>query len=113
MSLARGEISKRITYDSIKEIKRLGFEVNELTDRIPNILDYELYVPPPATQCDNAELLLHVLDADTKRFLGTLQINLLPDHKLTLKLLQFDEQNYNSVLAQRQQIPVTAAPDVQ
>ncbi|AIE47851.1 ac26-like protein [Peridroma alphabaculovirus] len=75
--LAKGLVPQTLTIESLKELEKLNFQIDPLTDYITNIFDYDLYIS------NNDPSTVHVVAAGTKNRLGTLAVNMLGE-QLTL-----------------------------
>lgn len=70
LNLAKGVVSSGIDVASIKELEKLNFKIDPLTDYITNVFDYDMYIK------DGSPDVIHVVDAIQKRQVGTLTVDM-------------------------------------
>nr|QBM78997.1 ac26 [Helicoverpa armigera nucleopolyhedrovirus] len=91
LSLAKGVVPSLATLESVKELQKLKFQIDPVTNYISNALDYEMIV-----QNDDLSVI-HVLERDTKRYIGQIKLTFEIDNTMHITTLpvatDYAEQN--------------------
>ena len=70
LKISKGIVPANVNVESIKELDKLNFKIDSLTDYITNIFDYDLYIK------DGSPNVIYVLEAATRQRVGTLTVDM-------------------------------------
>ncbi|AIZ48692.1 asb135 [Agrotis segetum nucleopolyhedrovirus B] len=73
LNLSKGIVPANVNVESIKELEKLNFKIDPLTDHITNIFDYNLYIK------DNSPHLIYVQEVGSKQLIGTIKVEMFGD----------------------------------
>jgi Protein of unknown function (DUF424) len=69
INLAKGIVPVALSVASLRELEKVGFKIDPLTDYITNIFDYDLYIK------DGAPDVIYVVDVHKKITCGTVDVD--------------------------------------
>ncbi|ACI28846.1 agip145 [Agrotis ipsilon multiple nucleopolyhedrovirus] len=70
LNLSKGIVPAAVSVESIKELEKLNFKIDPLTDYITNIFDYDLYIK------DGSPHIIYVQEVGTKQPVGTINVEM-------------------------------------